>query len=228
MGTRQGEEQAEAPEMLVEKVLFAIKVGSRTTDPNQPMWNSESEPFSYWGSMNNRTWLYRSCSNVFGQGIDLGWYNHMQPQEISADLGCANVPQKLSGITKLLTWRNQMQCLAHSFRMSDSLEAPKSGMLELSRTMLAWDPKSLIWGLWVFYGCPCDKLKVKSWKNKIYLGHVRREKVRWMAGIFHLWIQSWVHESMTSCGWIVCLQIFVKQYASNLSKYGSITATRRF
>ena len=34
MGTRQGEEQA-APEMLVEKVLFAIKVGSRTTDPNR-------------------------------------------------------------------------------------------------------------------------------------------------------------------------------------------------
>lgn len=29
MGTHQGEEQA-APEMLVEKVLFAIKVGSRT------------------------------------------------------------------------------------------------------------------------------------------------------------------------------------------------------
>lgn len=74
MGTRQGEEQAEAPEMLVEKVLFAIKVGSRTTDPNQPMWNSESEPFSYWGSMNaiERDILIKAAVVYLGKGLIWG------------------------------------------------------------------------------------------------------------------------------------------------------------
>lgn len=47
--------------------------------------------------------------------------------------------------------------------MSEFLEAPKSGMLELSRTMLAWDPKSLILGFVFFLMVAhCAKWKVKS------------------------------------------------------------------
>lgn len=129
--------------------------------------------------MNNRTWhINKSCSSVFGQGIDLGWYNHMQPQLTFADLGCANVPQKLSGITTSC-WLDEIKCKLWWQRFQ--------GPWIFQAT---WLLGSFFLDVWIFGGAQERHVRVEP--NDAGLGS--RDTLIWGGRGFFVWLPLWQME----------------------------------